>query len=264
MIIDFHVHCFPDEIAVKAVPALAQAAGLTPESDGTVAGIRSSMRAAGIDKSVVQSIATKPLQTPKINRWAASVQNNEIISFGTLHPEYEDWEKELSTIHELGLKGIKFHPDYQQFFVDDPEMYAVYEAASQMKLILLFHAGVDIGLPAPYHCTPDRLKRVVRAFPEARIIAAHMGGYDYWDDVEQYLAGEELYFDTSYSLNKMSEGQFMRIVGKHGADRLLFATDSPWANQAEEVTRLVKMDLPDDATEAVLGGNAAKLLGLTC
>lgn len=264
MIIDFHVHCFADELAERAIASLSEAAGLPPRSDGTVSGIRSSMRKAGVDKSVLLSIATKPQQSRRITQWASSVQDEDVIAFGSIHPETEDWEDELVRIREAGMKGIKFHPDYQKFFVDDQRLFPVYEKAAELGLIMIFHAGVDIGLPTPYHCPPGRLKRVVRAFPGAKIVAAHMGGFQYWDEVESTLAGEQLYFDTSFSLHAMNKEQFLRIAMKHGYDRLLFGTDSPWGDQPEEVARLRGMKLPAGAQEAILGGNAARLLGLTC
>lgn len=264
MVIDFHVHCFADELAERAISSLSRAAGLLPRTDGTVAGIRSSMKKARIDKSVLLSIATKPQQSRKITQWAESVQGEDMVAFGSIHPDSGDWEDELVLIREAGMKGIKLHPDYQKFFVDDQKMFPIYERAADLGLVIVFHAGVDIGLPAPYHCPPDRLKRVVIAFPQAKIVAAHMGGYNYWDEVESILAGEHLYFDTSSSLDRLGREQFLRIASKHGYDKLLFGTDSPWSDQSEEVDRLLGMKLPACAEEAILGGNAARLLGLTC
>lgn len=264
MIIDFHVHCFPDEIAERAVATLAEKANIPARSDGTVSGIKASMKKAGIDKSVVLSIATKPQQTQKITQWAQSVQDSSILTFGSIHPDCPDWGEELKRMGEAGMKGIKFHPEYQEFYVDDPKVFPIYEKAAEMGLIILFHAGADLGFPPPIHCTPVRLKKVVRTFTGAKIVAAHMGGYNCWDEVERHLAGEPLYFDTSFSLDEMSRKQFDRLVGAHGFQRLLFATDSPWREQSEEVEFLRNMCLPDDLLQAILGGNAAKLLGLTC
>lgn len=264
MIIDFHVHCFADELAQRAVEVLAGVGGIPARSDGTVSGIRASMKKSGVDKSVLLSIATKPQQTTKINQWAASIQAGDIIPFGTLHPDFDDWKAELARIRSDGLKGVKFHPDYQQFYVDDPKMYPIYEKAAEFGLIVIFHAGLDIGLPPPYHCTPERLRKVVREFGGATFVAAHMGGYAYWDEVERYLAGEDLYFDTSFGLKSMGREQFDRIASLHGYDKLLFATDSPWEDQTEEVERIRGAMLPATLEKALLGENAAKLLGLTC
>lgn len=262
MIVDFHTHCFADAIAERAVASIAQAADIKANADGTVSGIRASMKNAGIDKSVLLNIATKPQQTSKINQWAISIQDDDLIPFGTIHPDYVDWKNELIRLQQSGIKGIKFHPDYQLFNVDDPKMFPIYEKAAQLGLIIIFHAGVDLGLPAPYHCTPQRMKHVVRAFPGAKIVAAHMGGYQYWDEVEDFLVGEDLYLDTSFSLHEMSLEQFSRILSGHGEGRMLFATDSPWGSQSEEVERFQAMALPDSVKQAILGANAAKLLGM--
>lgn len=264
MVIDFHVHCFADELAQRAVAALADAAGIPARSDGTVSGIRASMKKAGVDKSVLLSIATKPQQTTKINQWAASIQADDIIPFGTLHPDFADWKAELVRIKSDGLKGIKLHPEYQLFYVDDLKMFPIYEKAAELGLIVIFHAGMDIGLPAPYHCTPERLRKVVREFRGGKFVAAHMGGFAFWDAVEQYLVGEDLFFDTSYSLNTMRREQFDRIASQHGYDRLLFATDSPWGDQSEEAARIRSFALAEKHEKAVMGENAAVLLGLTC
>ncbi len=264
MVIDFHVHCFPDNIAQRATEALSKAANLPLMSDGTVAAIKASMKKAGIDKSLILNIATKPTQTGKITQWSSSIQDDEIIAFGSVHPDNLDWEEQLTNMKAAGLKGIKFHPEYQNFYVDDHRMYPIYEKAAELGLIIIFHAGVDLGMPEPYHCTPDRLKRVLRTIPGAKIVAAHMGGFDYWDDVERYLVGEDIFFDTSFSLNVMSREQFIRILSGHGCQKLLFASDSPWGNQYAETERLRKMDLTEESRSAIMGGNAARLLGLTC
>lgn len=262
MVIDFHVHCFPDELAPRAVSALSQCAGIPPRVEGTIKNIKESMRVAKVDKSVVLSIATKPSQTEKVNTWAGEIQSEEIIAFGSIHPEYEDWKKELERIKGLGIKGIKYHPDYQGFYVDDERMFPVYEYAFQLGMILIFHAGVDIGLSAPFHCTPDRLQRLVHAFPGGKVVAAHMGGFDYWDQVETFLVGENIYFDTSYSFDVLPQEQMKRIIHHHGAEKILFATDSPWKDQTEEIEKLKALKLSQSENLLILGNNAKHILGI--
>ena len=260
-IIDFHVHCFPDELAYKTIPLLAERAGVEARLNGTVSDVKQSMNKAEIVCSVIQTIATKPSQTEVINDWASSIQGDGIICFGTIHPLYPDPEAEIKRIKEMGLPGIKFHPDYQEFFVDDEKLFPVYEKIIENDLIILFHAGVDIGLPAPYHCTPERMKKVVDTLPEGKIIAAHMGGYKMWDEVEKKLVGSNLYFDTSYSLRHMSKEQFVRIIENHGEERILFGTDSPWEDQKEEVERIKDLNLEKEVESALFYNNACKLLG---
>lgn len=264
MIIDFHVHCFPDSLASRAVAELAQCSDIKPWIDGTVEGIKESMKRAGISKSVVLSIATKPSQVEKINLWAKSILEEDIIPFGSIHPLYEDYKNELRRIKEYGLKGIKFHPDYQGFFVDDENMFPIYEAAFELGLVVVFHAGLDIGLPEPYHATPQRLSKVAEAFKGqgCKIIAAHMGGFSYWDDVERFLTGSDIYLDTSYTLGYIGNDQFLRIVKNHGAQKIIFGTDSPWGGQQEEILKLRNMGLGEEDEICILGLNGGKLLGI--
>ncbi|MDP4093020.1 MAG: amidohydrolase family protein [Bacillota bacterium] len=262
MIIDFHVHCFPDALAPKAVQLLAKRAGTPPRLNGMVGDIKSSMNKAGVDYSVILPIATKPEQTKTINNWAAQIQGEKIVSFGSIHPDYLNWKDELKKIKELGLKGIKFHPDYQDFFVDDRKMYPIYEEAFKRDLVVIFHAGVDIGLPAPYHCEPEMLKKILKDLKGGRIVAAHMGGHSYWDDVEKYLVGEDIYFDTAYSIKVIETDQTLRIIRGHGSDKILFATDSPWTDQKEEIERMKGFGLTEKEYNSIMGDNARKLLNM--
>jgi predicted TIM-barrel fold metal-dependent hydrolase len=262
MKIDFHVHCFPDELAAKATAALAASSGVPACLDGTVADLKRSMSRAGVTVSIIQCIATKPAQTPAVNDWAARVQDDHVLAFGSIHPGYEGWKEEVERIRGLGLKGVKFHPDYQDFFVDEERVFPLYEEIVRAGLIILFHAGIDIGLPSPCHGGPERLERVVEAFPSASMVAAHMGGFRCWDGVEKRLVGTNLFFDTSYGLGHMTKERFLRLLETHGRSRILFASDSPWADQAKEIEKLEALGLPADAMRAIYFENATRLLGI--
>ncbi|MDP4182187.1 MAG: amidohydrolase family protein [Bacillota bacterium] len=262
MIIDFHVHCFPDELAQRAVKSIAERANITPRADGTMNNIRASMKKAGIEYSVLLSIATKPTQTETINNWSASMNSGDIIAFGSIHPDYKDWKNELKRIKELGLKGIKLHPDYQLFYIDEKRMYPIYESLFDLGLMLVFHAGRDISVPGPCHCTPEMLMKLNKDFKGSKIIAAHMGSFSYWDDVERYIVGTDIYIDTSYCLGVMNAEQAKRIILDHGYEKVLFASDSPWTDQMEEITNLKSLELGAEVENAILGLNALKLLGI--
>ncbi len=293
MIIDVHAHVFPDELAARAVEVLAKRSNVAPHTDGTCAGLLASMRRAGVDRSIVTPIATRPSQVSSINRWAVGIsaakkvstsderitcsnqdsflidasgqpplgaRGDGITSFGTLHPMQENLPDEIDFLVKSGIRGVKLHPDYQEFFVDEPELTPMYRAIADAGLVLLLHAGVDIGLPPPVHCTPSRLARVLDAVPELTIIAAHMGGYASWDDVERYLLGRKLYFDTSFSLTDLGAERMAAMIRSHGVDRVLFGADSPWTDQAVEIAGLLDLPLADDEKSAVLGGNAERLI----
>ena len=271
MVVDFHVHCFPDRLALRAIPELAAAGGIQPYSDGTVSGLRRSMREAGVSLSVVQPVATRPQQVRVINAWAAeqeairrsSRQPEQLLFFGTLHPDLVDWREEIGRIREDGLLGIKFHPDYQGFFVDEERMWPFYEALLQEGLIILFHAGEDVGFPPPVHCTPEGLARVLHRFPGGRIVAAHMGGYRCWEGVARHLVGKEIYFDTSFSFADLGAAGMARLIRAHGPRKVLFGTDSPWTGQKESLASIQGLDLPPGAEERILYRNALSLLGFS-
>ncbi len=271
MVVDFHVHCFPDDLAPRALSKLAAAAGVEPYLDGTASSLRRSMREAGISLSVVQPVATRPQQVRAINAWAAEqeairrsgLHPEQLLFFGTLHPDLADWREEIRRIKEDGLRGIKFHSDYQGFFVDEERMWPVYEALFQEGLIILFHAGADIGLLPPVHCTPEGLARVLRRFPGGRIVAAHMGGYLCWEGVARHLVGTEIYLDTSFSFADLGAAGMVRLIRAHGPHKVLFGTDSPWTGQKESLASIQGLDLPPDAKERILHRNALFLLGLS-
>ncbi|HHT63424.1 MAG: amidohydrolase family protein [Bacillota bacterium] len=262
MIIDIHTHCFPDNLAHKAVSFLGAKARFKPYANGTVANLKEIMVQGKIDKSVIMPIATKPEQTPVINRWVQSVSDQHIISFGTLHPHYEKWRDEIKWFLDQGIKGIKFHPDYQNFFVDEPKLFPIYEKIFDAGLIILFHAGIDVGLPDPCHCTPQRLKKVIDSFPGAVIIAAHMGGYGLWKEVTEVLIGKNIYFDTSMSYQKLGAIAMKKMILAHGCDKILFGTDSPWSSPDVEISNLKSLNLNAADLNLILGGNAQRILNL--
>jgi len=247
---------------MKAITSLSEKAGIPAMLNGTLSDLKSSMEANRITGSVIFNIATKPSQTVKINNWAAQIQDESIISFGSIHPLYEDWKNELKRIKGLGLKGIKFHPEYQEFYVDDEAMFPIYELAFELGLVIAFHAGEDEGFNPPYHCTPERLDALLKRFKGGKIVAAHMGGYKYWDEVEKYLVGKDIYFDTSFAVGIMNSRQAKRIIYNHGYNKILFGSDSPWKDQGWSVQCIKNLCLGAEIEEAIFYKNAVGLLGL--
>jgi len=263
MIIDFHAHIFPDKIASSAIEYLSEKASIKANSDGTLNGLKSSMKSAGIDYSVILPIATKPQQAISINNFSAQITGRDgIISLGSIHPFMENWKGELDRIKELGLIGIKLHPEYQNFFVDDEAIIPMLDYVAQLGLIIVFHGGVDLGFDGEIHCTPKRVRKLLKSINGAKLVIAHTGGYRCWDDVEEYLVGENVYFDTSYTLNAIEEKQFLRIVKNHGIDKILFATDLPWGNQSDDIKRMMSLPLKPDELDYIMYKNALKLLKL--
>jgi len=265
VVIDFHTHVFPQKIVEKAMAALSHKAGnAVPFIKGTIENHIVNMKKYGIDKSVVLNIATNPKQQTNVNNFAAEINSDNIIAFGSVHPDAPDAVEELYRIKELGLKGIKFHPDYQEFFVDDPKMAPIYETAAKLGFIVTFHSGVDIQYFEPVHCTPQRLKEVLPIFKQScgKVVAAHMGGYLLWYDVEKYLVGTDIYFDTAYSYSRMPNMHAKRIIENHGADKILFGSDLPWSGVHLEKRFIESMDLSVRDNEKIMFKNALNLLNI--
>jgi predicted TIM-barrel fold metal-dependent hydrolase len=158
--------------------------------------------------------------------------------------------------------GVKLHPDYQNFHPDEDRLENFYGQLEKSGLIVMFHCGIDLGLYPPVMAGPERIARVHKAFPSLKIVAAHLGGYKMWDEVESCLVGHSLWLDTAYCANDCPPRQFVEIVRAHGADKILFASDGPWGGQRENLQYLRNVGLTGEELQAIEGKNAEILLGL--
>ena len=269
-LIDFHTHIFPDKIAPAAVASLAEAGGTRPEGGtGTLDDLEGVALREGISLCVNLPVATRPDQAASINRFAREVNRREgrVISFGAIHPDAAEPERELAELAEAGFRGIKLHPDYQGHYADDPAVIRVVKEAKRLGLHTVFHGGVDIAFPNDVHAAPERISRLLSALGEGegKVIVAHIGGYRLWDDVERVLVGRDVLFDLSYGIDHLPPEQLLRIVTRHGADKILFGSDYPWRDPADIDRVLSKLPLSDEQFSLIRSGNAERLLGLdTC
>lgn len=265
MIIDFHTHIFPNDIAPKTIPALEQRAGISASTDGMAEGLLHSMENAGADLSVVLPVVTKPSQFESINRFAKMINETyreKLLSFGGIHPDCENYKEKLDFIKELGFPGIKLHPDYQGVMIDDLRYMNIIDYASELDLIIVVHAGVDIGLPKPVHCPPDRMRKVLDAIKPKKLVAAHLGGWRQWEMVYEYLAGESIYFDTAFTFDYIEQELLLKILEKHDKDKVLFATDSPWSGLEKSIRQLYALPLLEEDKKKIFADNARRLLGM--
>lgn len=278
MIIDFHTHVFPDAIAPRALEslvgnirfhnpqALAKHKSLAcPATDLSLGDTLAKMDNFGISLSVVQPVITKPSQTLKLNEFAAKIMAehpNRIVSFGGIHPESDDWKRDIDFVCSLGLKGLKFHAEYQGFVVDAPEMLRIYDYAFSKGLILLHHAGADLGMARPYKSSPAQFAHIARELKGGVLVAAHFGGHEQWDEVEEHIVGTDIFIDTSMGFEYYTEEQFLRIVKAHGAEKVLFATDCPWSNPEHEIKALMATPLSAEDKELIFHKNAERLLNI--
>lgn len=260
-LVDFHAHAFPDAIAERTLKKLSEIANAAPFTDGTLSDTRERQEDFGVTLTVIQQIATKPSQQMTVNNWASANQRDGLVFFGSVHPDAEDGLEELARIKEIGLKGIKLHPDYQEFFVEDKRVFPLYREMERLGLPLLFHAGRDPLSPDVVHATPKGISEVAKAFPGLPIIAAHLGGMELSDDVERYLVGlPNVYFDLSMAHTFCDPAQAERIVKTHGADRILFATDLPWGTAKQTLEYMDRLHLSEEEKEKIRYQNAYRIL----
>jgi len=258
-IIDIHAHVFPDKIAEKAVQSIGGYYGLTMRGPGTVEGLLASGHSHGVVNYVINSTATRPDQVRAINEFISETCNRDdrLIGFGTLHPDLEELAAEFERFPSLGLRGVKLHPDFQHFDIDDPAMLPIY-ALAEGRLPVLIHMG-DVNSDAS---SPVRLARILDRFPDLIVIAAHLGGYQMWDESLRLLAGRNLYFDTSSSLEFLAPQAATEIIRKHGVSKILFGTDYPMWMHEDELLRFDRLELTEEERERILWKNAAALLGI--
>lgn len=261
MIIDCHAHCFPDGIAARTLRQLSHNAGnLKSWTDGTIGGLKNVMGKLGIDQSWVLNIATTPRQQAAVNQFAALINGGSICAFGSVYPDAPDVLSELDRIVALGLKGIKFHPYFQQFALDDPKMIPIYHRAAQLGLITVFHMGYDIGFADTESAAPAALARILPVFDGAPVVAAHLGGSFCWSAAQKWLSGLPVYLDTSFCCGRIPLPEARKIIDRHDIKRLLFGTDLPWSDPAQEMDFVASLGLSPEETAAVMGRNAARLL----
>ena len=274
MIIDFHTHVYPDALAERIMTALSGNPGVTAHTNGTLDALLNSMSASGVDRSVVLPVSTRKGQFDSITKFARQINQNhpELISFGGIHPDDDEPEEKLTYLKELGFRGIKIHPDYTETFIDDERYIRIVTAAQELGLLVVTHAGKDPAYPV-IHCPPDRARDMLdtvddlTGFEEPFMIFAHLGGNRLLKDVEKYLVGQNCYIDISCSFRDLgdfsdaSDEDIVRVIKNHGADKILFATDSPWNDQKAYIDRFRALKgLSDTEKEMILGGNAERLL----
>lgn len=266
MIIDFHTHAFPDTLAERAISVLTEKSGLTPTHNGSASGLVANMDEYGIDKAVVLSIATKPTQENSVNTFAISLlENPRLIPFGSVFPGSDTWEYQLERLKEAGIKGIKLHPEYQNFYLDCDEALKIYKKCGELGLIVQFHSGEDEAYPPPAHATPERVNRICELFPQTKFVAAHMGGYNMWDEFLRDLnPHNNLWLDSSQTrtAHLIKDDTAKKIIAKMGVDHILFASDAPWECQKDSVKGLLGLGLSQEDNEKILYKNAQKLLNL--
>ena len=263
MVIDFHTHTFPDKIAARTVEKLKAMARAKAHTDATCGMLVDSMHEAGVDCSVVLPVATNVAQSEKLNEAAYEVNERwsgeGLLSFGAIHPAYEDYRALLHHIADLGLKGIKLHPDMQRVNTDDPRLMRIYEAM-EGRLPLMVHCGDS--RPQLQFSHPRHLAAVLKAFPALVVDAAHLGGWGVWDVAAPLFEHENCFFDVSSCLAFLDGLQLCAIARRYGTERVMFGSDFPIWDPARELQAVLEAGFTDAELEGILGGNCRRYLGV--
>ncbi len=263
MLIDFHTHAFAPKIAARAIEQLTVTCETRPLTDGTIEDTLRRMDEWGVDRAVLLPIATKPTQHAVINSWAKETDGGRFISFGSVYPKSEEAFEVLANIKTLGLHGVKLHPDYQDCFVNERCLDPFYDELERLGLPVVFHAGLDPVSPDCIHCEPEAAADMLSRHKKLRVVFAHLGGNEQWQRSLDSLCGTpgEVYLDTAYSLYCPDE-LMLKIIRKHGAERVLFASDCPWAPADKTLEKLMRIGLTDSELDLITHQNAERLLGL--
>ncbi len=261
-VIDSHCHIYPEKIAKPAVISTGRFYDMTALGDGTVNSLLAIGKRVGIDRFVVQSVATTPHQVQSINKFISdevSAFPDKLIGLGTMHPDSSDLKGDLEHIKELGLHGVKLHPDIQRFKIDDYRCLKIYELCEKENMPILMHTG-DYRFD---YSNPNRLVPILDIYKNLTIIGAHLGGWSVWDEAVEKLAGyKNFYVDSSSSLYELSVERATEIIRTYGTDRVLFGSDFPVFSPDIELERFMALPLTDDEKRAILSENVLRLYNI--
>ena len=262
-IIDCHAHIYPDGIARRAADSIAAFYDMPVRLDGSVGALLESGAQAGVGRWLVHSVAVTPERVRAVNTFlgrAVAVQGGRFVGFGSLHPALADMAGELAALRRCGLVGVKLHPDFQRFLIDDASSVRMLRAIADAGLHTLIHAG-DSRQP---FSQPSRIARALDAVPGLRVICAHLGGWSVWQDAWPLLAGRpNLWVDTSSSLYALAPDEAAANIRRYGADRVLFGTDYPMWSPDDELARVDALPLTPREREDILHENFERFFGAT-
>ncbi len=261
-VIDAHCHIYPEKIAERAVAGTDVFYGTKALCRGFVADMLRRAEEAGIDHTLVQSVATAPKQVGSINAFIAEAveeSGGRLTGLGTLHPDSEDQAADVRHLIELGLVGVKLHPDIQKFKIDDYRMLKIFDLCEEAGLPILLHTGDD----RYDYSNPNRLKPILEIYRGLTIIGAHFGGWTVWDEAVRELSHfSNFYVDCSSSFPFISREKVKELICGYGAEKVLFGTDYPMWIPKEEIEKLMSLHLSDEEYRMIFSENVRKIFPL--
>jgi predicted TIM-barrel fold metal-dependent hydrolase len=260
-IIDVHNHIWPEKVVSKAKDYLESFTKHKLITLPTADNLLKVMDEASISKSIISSIASYPHQVVPINNWLFSIKQKRLIPFASMHPFFDGFREELKRIQDNAY-GIKLHPEFQNFYVDDERAFPLYEELQKLKLTILLHCGAEISSQKEIRSTPEKVLKVMEKFPELKIIVAHMGGFLMWEEVLEKLAGKNIYLDTSDSIKIMKKELLEQFFEKHSFDKIIYGSDFPIQDPKEEIEFIKTLNISEENKQKILSWNIKHLLNL--
>ncbi|MEG1496716.1 MAG: amidohydrolase family protein [Clostridiales bacterium] len=262
-LIDCHVHAFPDFLAEKAMEKLTKNCGYQPSTNGTLANTLKVEEKWGCKNFILLNIATSPNYVEKVNNFLIENNKDGVISFGSIHPQYHNYKEEIEKLYQNGIKGVKFHPEYQEFNMDDKAVYPIYEELAKRDMVMLFHSGFDPAYVGSHRCDVQRGAKVATDFNGAKLVFAHLGNLMGMDDTLKYLVGKDVYFDISMAIRYYKFAEIEKFIKSHDINKFLYATDCPWSDGAKTQDLVNSLNITNEDKEKVFYKNAEKLLNIT-
>lgn len=261
-IIDAHCHIYPEKIAQRAVAGTDNFYKAKSLCLGTSDDLVKIGTSAGVDHFVVQSVATSPLQVRRINAFIAqkvSESDGKFTGLGTLHPDSRDIDGDIEDLLELGLKGVKLHPDIQNFKIDDHRNLTIYEKCEEKNIPILMHTG-DKRFD---NSNPNRLLPIMQIYTGLTVVAAHLGGWSVWDSAAELLPDlDNLYFDTCSCFEFTDKEHVKKLIELYGTGKVLFGTDYPMFKAHSEIENMLSLGFTDEDYEKIFSLNAMKVFNI--
>lgn len=238
--IDCHAHVFPPKVGAKLATAIGEEFNRAPAGDGSVLDLLEKLDRAGLGRAICHAAAIRPDQMIPANTWALYLKHSQqrLIPFGTIHPEHPEWESQLCRLERKGILGLKLHPDLSGIPLDSPLWLPVWESIQGRFTVVIHMGGTGPGKPTASR--PRALRQILDDFPRLEVIAAHLGGLFWWEEVVHELLGRELFLDTAACPESIPDGEFKAIITRHDPRRLLFGSDYPLFDPKLEIKALDK------------------------
>lgn len=261
MIVDCHLHVWPDHIA-RAMQE-QRPAGMKLQFDGTLDGLLRTMDESGIDKGCALGVGIKASVVERTNEFIGTVPRDRLVPFGTVHPELSV-EQNVRSLKDNGIVGVKLHPLFQTVSLADPRVHDILAALSDEGMPVITHVGAGADPEANERGTPVLLRKLADALPDLKLIACHYGGYHRLDEAEEHVVGSSVTLETSWppTMAELEPEKVVALIRRHGADRVVYGSDWPMADPAAEIAAIRNLGLTPEEEAAVLGGNLSRLLGL--